>query len=283
MRAHLVQTDIVWEDKPENRRRAASMLHGVEIDAGDLIVLPEMFDTGFSLNVDQTHDEGDGARWLSDLARSHKACVVGGLTVRDEIGMGRNRALCVGHNGETLAQYEKLHPFSYGREGERFVGGERIVVFPWKYAEGAPPLLVQPTVCYDLRFPELYRAGRRAGAELILVIANWPSARTSHWRALLVARAIENQAYVIGVNRCGSDPHLAYDGASMVVGPRGETLCDAGESEGVHSVAIDAPSVRAWREEFPAWRDARTDLLPHQGRDGRVRLDTIAGTPRDTP
>ena len=274
MRAHLLQTDIVWEDKPANRARVQTLVRGAGVAPGDMIVLPEMFETGFSLNVDATHDnEGEGARWLSDLARAHGAYVVGGVTMRAPDGKGRNRAFCVAPSGEPVASYDKLHPFSYGREGERFLGGDRVRTFAWRaHAGDEGALIVQPTICYDLRFPELYRAGRAMGAHVVVVIANWPAARTAHWRALLTARAIENQACVIGVNRCGRDPHLAYDGASMVIGPKGETLGDAGADEGVLSVEIDPGAIHAWRAEFPAWRDARAAILPRLGPDGHAPL-----------
>ena len=118
-------------------------------------------------------------------------------------------------------------------------------------------MTVCPAICYDLRFPELFRVGLDHGAAMFTVIANWPEARRDHWRALLVARAIENQAIVAGVNRTGRDPHLGYAGDSLVVGPRGEILLDGGSAEGVWSCVLDGGLVDGWRREFPAWRDRK--------------------------
>jgi predicted amidohydrolase len=122
---------------------------------------------------------------------------------------------------------------------------------------GEASLTICPAVCYDLRFPELFRRGLQQGAEMFVLGANWPSARQHHWRTLLIARAIENQAFVIGVNRCGSDPHLDYSGGSMALGPKGEILAELGDEERIESVEIDPEKLRSWRGEFPAWRDAR--------------------------
>jgi len=116
---------------------------------------------------------------------------------------------------------------------------------------------VQPAVCYDLRFPELFRTPAARGAELICVIANWPAARESHWLALLKARAIENQAYVAAVNRCGRDPNVEYAGRSQIIGPRGEVLEDAGNGEAVIAAELDATLLRQYRGQFPALGDVR--------------------------
>jgi predicted amidohydrolase len=116
---------------------------------------------------------------------------------------------------------------------------------------------VQPTICYDLRFPELYRATGVRGAELICVIANWPAARESHWLTLLKARAIENQAYVAGVNRCGRDPNVEYSGRSQIIDPRGEVVADAGSAETIIAAELDREALRAYRAKFPALNDAR--------------------------
>jgi predicted amidohydrolase len=113
---------------------------------------------------------------------------------------------------------------------------------------------VAPAVCYDLRFPELFRAVR---ADVWCVLANWPTPRVEHWLTLLKARAIENQAYVIGVNRCGRDPGNEYPGRSQIISPRGEVLADAGDGEGIIQAALDMPALEAYRREFPVLRDAR--------------------------
>src|SRR5690606_23399722 len=130
-------------------------------------------------------------------------------------------------------------------------------------APSPPPttLTICPAICYDLRFPELFRIGLGMGAEAFCLGANWPQARQNHWRALAIARAIENQAFVFALNRTGADPHLQYGGGSIAVGPKGEILGELGDEEQVLSVEVDPEVVHAWRREFPAWRDLRlTDL-----------------------
>jgi len=119
---------------------------------------------------------------------------------------------------------------------------------------------VAPFICYDLRFPELFRMAVRQGAQLYVVIANWPASRVHHWVTLLQARAIENQAYVVGVNRCGSDPKVAYAGRSLVVSPRGVILADAGGGERVLSAELDLAALQAYRAEFPVLQDMRWEV-----------------------
>ncbi|TVQ33512.1 MAG: carbon-nitrogen family hydrolase [Phycisphaeraceae bacterium] len=271
MRVHIVQSDIVWEDKAANHAHVREMLVGVGVAKGDLVVLPEMFDTGFSLNVERTHD-GDGvsAAFVSELAKRLGAFVQAGVTAMGADGMGRNRCLVFSPGGEEIARYDKVHPFTFGREGERFAGGDRVTTYQWSEGEAAAGLRVCPAVCYDLRFPELFRAGLGLGAEMFALGANWPAPRAAHWRALMIARAIENQAFTMGANRCGEDPFLAYSGGSIVVSPEGEVLGEAGAEALVLSLDVDPEAVRSWREKFPAWRDGRADLLPRLGDDGKI-------------
>lgn len=262
MRAHLVQLDIAWEDPARNFARVAALLDAARPDRGDFILLPEMFDTGFSFNIETTADSGATLEFLSGLARRLGVCVQGGRTVR-EADRATNRAPIFGPDGGRLAEYGKIHPFSYGRETERFDGGTEVVT--WRWGSGpteAAPLTMCPAICYDLRFPELFRLGLMKGAEAFAIGANWPDARQAHWRALLIARAIENQAFVLAVNRTGRDPHLAYAGGSIAVGPRGEVLGELQAEERVLSVAIDPGEVRSWRQTFPAWRDIRLMARP---------------------
>lgn len=251
MRAHLLQYDIAWEAPEENFECVRAMAAQAGIEQGDLVVLPEMFATGFSLNVETTADD-DGAQsgFLRELAMETGATVLGGVTARGET-KARNRALVFGGDGAELARYDKVHPFSFGREHEVFEGGDDVALFEWG------GLRVCPLVCYDLRFPELFRAGLDAGAEAFVVMANWPAARHEHWLTLLRARAIENQAVVLGVNRCGEDPFLSYKGGSLALDAEGATLAAAAGGAEVLSVEVDPAAVRGWRMEFPAWRDRR--------------------------
>lgn len=259
----LVQSDIVWEDKPANHAAVRRLLDIADPApaAGDLIVLPEMFDTGFSFRLDVTaRDPERTTGFLSELARSSGCWVLGGASHRDGPGgRGRNRAHVFGPGGEPAASYDKIHPFSFGREAEFFDGGTEPATFEWRPGDGAgaDSAVVGLATCYDLRFPELFRRLVEMGAEGFAVIANWPAARAGHWRTLLRARAIENQAFVIGVNRTGADPHLAYSGDSAAIDAMGETIVDAGSSAGVVRAELDFSVGRAWRERFPAVRDQR--------------------------
>ncbi len=254
MQAHLVQLDIAWENKAANRARVEQLLTTAPIQEGDLVVLPEMFDTGFSFDFERTADTDHAtADFLSALARKLRITLQGSCTAIGPDHRGRNRALIFGPDGTPLTHYDKIHPFSIGRESERFSGGREIVTYDWH--SGTQTIRAAPAVCYDLRFPELFRAALSRGAELFAIGANWPIARIAHWRALLIARAIENQAYVLGVNRTGRDLSLEYPGASLIVGPQGEILAEADARECVLSAPIDPVTPRRWRDKFPAWKD----------------------------
>ncbi|MEM9166064.1 MAG: nitrilase-related carbon-nitrogen hydrolase [Planctomycetota bacterium] len=253
MRAHLFQLDLAWEDRAANCRLVEQAADGIDIDQGDLIVLPELFDSGFSLNTDQTVDKrGETLSFLLELADDLGVIIHGSRTVRDcDCTHATNHATVVAPGERVLCEYAKIHPFSFGREGEAFVGGNDIRTYDWS------GLKVSPAVCYDLRFPELFRFGLLAGAEAFVLGANWPDARQHHWRALAVARAIENQAYVLAVNRTGSDPHLHYVGGTIAVGPQGDVLGELGHQPGVLSVDVDPDAVRNWRSAFRAADDIR--------------------------
>lgn len=261
MQAHLIQMKIAWEDRDANIAHVDALLEG-KTNPGDLVVLPELFDSGFSLNVPSTHDaNNETADAIKALAKRLQVTVHGSRTILGDDSKGRNQAYIAGPDGRTLAVYDKVHPFSFGREPEQFTGGESITTYDWTC--GDESLRICPAVCYDLRFPELFRAGLAQGAQCFVLGANWPSARTAHWRALCIARAIENQAFVIGVNRAGPDPHLDYDGASMAIDPKGEILLEMGAEEGVGSVEIDPKALEAWRAQFPAWKDGKAWLAGH--------------------
>jgi len=263
VRAHLIQLDIAWEDKAANHARIGELVARAEIEPGDLILLPEMFDTGFSLNLETTAADPDvSSRFLRDLATRTRSTVIASVPVIESNGRGRNRALTFGPDGKLLGTYDKVHPFSYGRESERFDGGDGASVVVCPLGADARRTNVFPVVCYDLRFPELFRVGLDQGAEVFVVVANWPRARAEHWRTLLIARAIENQGVVLGVNRAGEDPNLAYAGGSIGVDPRGRILGEAGSGEGILSVVVDLAGIGTWREEFPAWRDRRIPVGP---------------------
>lgn len=271
MKVHLVQMDIAWENKRANAATVEAMLGDANVAAGDLVVLPELFDTGFSFRVERTNDtQGETAAFLADLAQRLGVTVHGARTVMDEDGVhGLNRAHVVGPDGGMLATYDKIHPFTFGSESQYFLGGTAVTTYTWRSQTPATPttepersenepetgLTVCPAVCYDLRFPELFREGLDLGAEAFALGANWPAARQGHWRALAIARAIENQAFVFAVNRVGRDPALEYTGGSLVVGPRGDALAEGGREPEVVTAEVDPGEVRTWRGVFPALRD----------------------------
>ena len=251
------QWDLAWEDKPANFERVRMLLGQSPIAPGSVIVLPEMFATGFSMNVAAIAEEplGATATFLSALASERSSYVIGGIVSRGTDGWGRNEALVVSPDGKPIARYHKLHPFSLGGESRHYAAGEGLTLFDFG------PLRVAVFICYDLRFPEVFRLATRQGAQAFVVIANWPVAREHHWTTLLQARAIENQAYVIGVNRIGSDPHLAYGGRSLIIDPRGQVVSDGGNGEGTIEATLDLPALLEYRRQFPAIADLRPEFL----------------------
>lgn len=246
------QLDIVWENKKANYAKVRSLLEAAPPERGALLLLPEMFATGFSMNV-QAIQEGipsETEAFLATLAREHGVYVMGGVVSPGAQDRGRNESVVFNPQGRLLARYCKQHPFSLGGESQHYEAGKGGATFDWQGFTTAP------FICYDLRFPEIFRTAIRSGAQLLAVIANWPSKRAQHWVTLLQARAIENQAYVIGVNRCGHDPKLHYPGRSLVVDPLGEIIADAGEHESLMCADLDLEKVVQWRKDFPALRDA---------------------------
>lgn len=251
MKVYCCQLDIEWENKRANHELVEKLLEVTRPEPGSLVVLPEMFSTGFSMNVAGVAEDDGGPTegFLSQIARRYSAYVLGGLVTRATDGKGLNEAMVFGPGGERVARYGKIHPFSLGGETEHYSRGDNIVSFDWEGVKAAP------FICYDLRFPEIFRSAVRHGAELFVVIANWPSKRERHWVTLLQARAIENLAYVVGVNRAGADPKHIYPGRTMVIDPHGKVMVDAGSAEGIVSAEIDPEVARGWRREFPALTD----------------------------
>ncbi|MFO0873335.1 MAG: nitrilase-related carbon-nitrogen hydrolase [Phycisphaerales bacterium] len=282
-----IQHDIAWEDKQANHATVEDMLDAARPPQGATVVLAELFDTGFSFNLDAIVDartvawgqsvaaarslnilcghaerggasEADGARNAGEARRADDR------TPRTTTPRGRNCLTLIAPGGVVRGRYEKVHPFTFGREGEHYGGGSRLLL---RRIDGAT---VCPLICYDLRFPELWRLAALAGAEVFLLGASWPAARQHHWRALCIARAIENQAYVVAVNRVGRDPTLAYAGGSLVVDPRGKVIAEAGDAPMTLAATLDLADLRAWRAQFPALRDAHREFL------GAIAIDDDA-------
>lgn len=256
MRVFLVQHELENLRPGHNRERIAALLDGEDVPAGSLVVLPEMSSLG-SLPRDFDASgiaevEREDRAFFAALARAARSHVLG-ATASPFAGKLSNLSLLFDADGRPVAEYRKLHPFSLGGEDAHFAGGDRVVTFP------LGGFTVQPTICYDVRFPELYRAGMRVGADLMIVQANWPESRREHWDVLLRARAIENQSFVVGVNCVGVQRGTAYFGGSRIVSPKGEVLVEAGEGEAVISAELSADHVRSWRRAFPALRDRKAD------------------------
>jgi omega-amidase len=248
----LVQYDIQWENRAANFATIHNLLK--EAQPNSLIVLPELFSTGFSMDLDKVAeaDPSEAEHFITELAIRFKSTVIGGLATRAPgASLGRNEWLAVGPSGQPLARYQKNHTFSYTGESDYYQRGDEIALFDWA------GFTVCPFICYDLRFPELFRQGVKAGANLFPVIANWPVARVDHWTTLLRARAIENQAVVAGVNRIGSDPKFVYPGRSMIVDHQGKTLAEAQNEATIIRARPDLEELKNWRSEFPALLDAR--------------------------
>lgn len=253
MKVYCCQTDITWENREKNFRNVSELIEKGQIPPRSLVLLPEMFASGFSMNVDTVAEtpKNETAEFLSRLARDFSIYLIGGVVTKAADGRGLNQAAVFSPAGKELARYSKMQPFSLGGEAKAYAAGDDVVLFSW---EG---ITVAPFVCYDLRFPELFRAAVRRGAELFAVIANWPVMRIQHWATLLQARAIENLAYVAGTNRCGDDPKLKYNGRSLIVNQHGDVLADAGDGQKIISAEVDARAIRAWRQDFPALKDMR--------------------------
>ena len=253
MKIYCCQPDIVWENKEANFKRVRALLGKRKLSPRSLIVLPEMFATGFTMNADAVAEGKNGPTdcFLREVAREKGAFIIGGL-VRASRGQMVNEAVCIAPSGKRVARYDKLHLFSPGNESRHYVPGAGLTVFRWGEFK------VGLFICYDLRFPEIFRMSVRRGADVLVVIASWPGKRHSHWTALLRARAIENQAYVIGVNRCGNDPQANYQGGSVVIDPWGETVSEAGAGEELLTADLDLTTIKRVRSGFPVLRDART-------------------------
>src|SRR5215813_2319348 len=250
-----LQVDSVWENKAATHERVLSLLDKAKPRAGALVVLPEMFATGFSMNVAAIHDEARETQdFLSRTAVEREIYLMGGVVMKDRTtGRGRNEAVVYSPEGREVARYCKLQPFTLGGESDHYVAGERVCLFE---LEG---FTVAPFICYDLRFPEHFRAASASGANLIVVIASWPVMRDDHWVTLLKARAIENLAYVVGVNRYGQDPKYYHSGRSCVYDPHGHVMAEACSEEGWIEARLELNRALEWRSSFPAIEDMRPD------------------------
>lgn len=250
LRISMIQSHIIWEDKEENLSYFGELLRRVS-GRTDLAVLPETFSTGFSMNVEALADPMDGTTvaTIKGWAERYKMAVAGSFIAREE-GKYYNRAFFVTPDGETR-YYDKRHLFRMAGEDRHFSAGDKPLVVRYKDWN----ICLQ--VCYDLRFPVWSRNVNNA-YDLLIYVANWPEARKKAWKALLQARAIENMAYVCGVNRVGVDGKgFAFRGDSMIYDARGKKLADAGKrDETTRTCVLSKTDLEAFRTKFPAWKDA---------------------------
>ena len=246
----LAQASLVWHDPAANRAMFEGLLAPLAGKA-DLVVLPEMFTTGFTMEPDAVAEApgGDTQDWMLRQAKALDAAITGSHACRDG-DRHYNRLLWATPDGE-LRRYDKRHLFRMAGEHQRYAAGNELVVTHWRGVRCALQ------VCYDLRFPVWSRRRPTYDYDLLVYVANWPTPRCEAWRALLVARAIENQCYVVGVNRIGRDGKgLDYSGDSLVVDPRGQLLVDARNAAGTVTTTIDLAALNEFRDRFPAHLDA---------------------------
>ncbi len=255
IRTALIQQNTVWQEPRANLLRARGFVEAAAQAGARVAVFPELFTLGFTMAPEPFAESipGPTTEALSKLSREFDIHIVGSL-VEAHAPHPRNAAFVTAPDGSVLAAYRKIHPFSYGDENRHYTGGAACPVFE---VDGIPCGL---QICYDLRFPEPFRALAAKGAEVVFIPANWPARRISAWSTLLAARAIENQMAICGVNRVGRDPQLDYPGRSAIHDCFGDVIAVGDDAEGLVVGDINLSQLRAWRERFPALTDRRPEV-----------------------
>ncbi len=251
MKLALFQMNVIWEDKDANLKKIKTLEFQIAGEKPDILILPEMFATGFSMNVKLVAEDLDGitVSFLRDFAKINNIWIVAGLVLKAKKDKGKNVAMVIDRNGDIAGIYTKIKLFSLQDEHIYHEAGISPVVLN---IEG---LRLSPFVCYDLRFPELFRRVAR-DVELIVVIASWPGLRQDHWDTLLKARAIENQLFVAGVNRVGEGGGLSFLGGSAIYDPLGNCLIRSEGREELLTHSIDRSFVREVRSRYPFLQDS---------------------------
>lgn len=252
MKIALAQTKIIWEDKDENIKRAIKVVEKQSQNGTKLVLFPEMSFTGFSMNTDATKENGKYTRDKIMEAACRNNISIGYGWVKDCGEKCENHYSVIDSNGNVVSDYAKIHPFSYSGEDKYFKGGNKTTVFEldgMKYSV---------FICYDLRFPEIFQAVSDK-VSAIIVPANWPAKRREHWLTLLKARAIENQAYILGVNCIGNIGGTEYTGDSCIVNPDGEMLEMESGREGILSYDL-RKDAECYRDKFQVKRDRQWNL-----------------------
>lgn len=238
---------IIWEDKDKNLAKAETLISNAAKDGVDVVYFPEMSFTGFSMNTDITGETDNYTVGRITKIAQKNGIAVGFGWVRKTSKKSENIYTVLGASGETISEYVKMHPFSYSGEDNYFVGGDKVIVA--EYAGVA----FSTFICYDLRFPEIFREIAK-NVHMIVVPACWPAKRAEHWKALLKARAIENQVYIIAVNCQGDIGGLYYSGDSCVITPNGDVEVSLSDESGV--IVYDLiDDVDEYRKGFPVLKD----------------------------
>ena len=245
----ILQCELAWEDPEANLRMFDNRLDRLD-QPTDLVVLPEMFTTGFSMNASELAQDmaGPSVAWMRATAERLRIDLVGSMIIIDE-SRYYNRLIWAKPD-RTLATYDKRHLFRMSGEHETYSSGDRTVIVELKGWQ------ICPFICYDLRFPVWTRNSKKQ-YDLALFVANWPAPRSVHWETLLKARAIENLCYVVGVNRVGMDGNgLPYDGKSAIIDPKGDVLFQQKDTPVMHTETLSHDVLTSYRKAFPAWMDA---------------------------
>ena len=245
-----IQSSLHWEDKKANLQMLEEKIFSIS-QPTEIVVLPEMFSTGFSMQPKKLAETMDGetVEWMKRIAAKKKIILTGSVIIEEDRNF-YNRLVWVLPNGQ-IGYYDKRHLFAYGDEDQHYTAGKKRLIASvkgWK---------INLMVCYDLRFPVWSRQQGDFEYDVLIYVANWPERRVHAWTTLLRARAIENQSYVIGVNRTGDDGNkIPYTGESMAVDPMGEILYHKNDEEDVFTVTLDKSHLEKTREKFPFWKDA---------------------------
>ena len=258
MKIALVQMDVVHGQPVENKKQVKEMLERALDGNPDVIVLPEMWNTGYALNeLDGLADkEGlDSQELLSHFARKHAVAIIGGSVAIEKEGKFYNTTYVYNKSGDLINTYSKVHLFGLMAEDQYMSAGSSESVFELDGVTAAS------VICYDIRFPEWVRTQMAQGAKVLFVVAQWPEPRVQQWEILLKARAVENQAFVVAVNRVGTGPDDVFSGHSMVIDPLGNVVLQSKEhEEGIFTADINLEEVDKVRGQIPVFEDRRTDL-----------------------
>lgn len=250
----LVSLNQKFEDRIANKEKVENILDHVRKYKLDLIIFPEMTLTGYSLNTELSElwEDSENLKFFIDQSKKNDISIIFGISVKEKSSY-KNRACFVDNNGNVLGFYDKIHPFSYTGEDKIFKGGSDLCFIKYKNFN------IALTICYDLRFPEIYSLLSKK-ADILVNIANWPSKRLEHWKTLLKARAIENQVFMIGVNRSGEDPYNEYQNSSFLIHPSGDIEKPIISEEGIDIYEIDSFVLEKYRNSFPTYKDKKPEL-----------------------